>query len=300
MNAPPRLLTLCWIAFFFMGSMGLTACSGDTDKAFESSSNALDAPRGRADNNVSVGDVSLANTTSTGSNQASQDRLIIQNARLELVVEDPAQTLHTFRTWTTDTWGGWVVNSNLLGSGESRRANLTIRIPAQRFNEAIDQLKDAAQEVTSESIEGRDVTEAYTDLASQLRNLEATETELQRIMEAATTTQDVLAVYDQLTTIRGRIEAIKGQMQYYEQSAAFSSITITLKQVVEEEKLDDDKRVWRPLETAKSAINALLLILQAIGDFAIVIMIIGLPLALLFGVPTWWARRFWSKRRSKA
>lgn len=300
MNTPPRLLTLYWITFFLVGAMGLTACSGDTDKAFETSSSALDAPQGSANNNAPMVDVSLAsNTTRAGGNQASQDRLIIQNARLELVVEDPARTLNAFRTWATDTWGGWVVNSNLLGSGESRHANLTIRIPAQRFNEALDQLKAEAQEVTSESIEGRDVTEAYTDLASQLRNLAAAETELQRIMEAADTTQDILAVYDQLTTIRGRIEAIQGQMQYYEQSAAFASITITLRQVVEEEP-DEDKKVWRPLETAKSAVNALLLILQMVGDFAIVIIIIGLPLALLFGVPTWWMRRFWSKRRSKA
>ena len=47
-------------------------------------------------------------------------------------------------------------------------------------------------------------------------------------MEEATKTEDVLSVFNQLTQVREQIEVIKGQMQYYEQSAALSSISVEL------------------------------------------------------------------------
>ena len=42
-----------------------------------------------------------------------------------------------------------------------------------------------AVEVTSESTSGQDVTEEYVDLSAKLRNLEATETQLLKLMEKA-------------------------------------------------------------------------------------------------------------------
>lgn len=233
------------------------------------------------------------NTDTRTDSQQSQERLIIQDASLELLVDDPARALDAFRSQTTSTWEGWVVSANVYGSGDSRRATLTIRIPAAQFDTVLAELKATALEVQSERITGKDVTDTYTDLDSQLRNLEAAETELQRIMEDATTTQDVLAVYNQLTSIRGSIETIQGQMQYYEQSAAYSSISVTLLQEQEATSVNDDKQVWQPLETAENAVDTLLVILQGLGDVIIVLTVIGLPLLLLFGLPTWVVWRIW-------
>jgi hypothetical protein len=72
------------------------------------------------------------------------------------------------------------------------------------------------------------VTSEYTDLESRLGNLEAAEEQLTRIMESAVKTEDVLNVYNQLVQTREQIEVIKGQMKYYEQSAAMSAVSVEL------------------------------------------------------------------------
>ena len=112
--------------------------------------------------------------------QVQQERLVIYNANLALVVDDPVESLDTISDLATSI-GGFVVNSNLYESsyrvGDEYRpvheANITIRVPAERLDEALDQLKGLAVEVDSESISGQDVTQEYTDLASRLRNLES-------------------------------------------------------------------------------------------------------------------------------
>lgn len=111
------------------------------------------------------------------------------------------------------------------------------------------------------------MTEQYTDLQSRLRNPEATGAQLQKIMERADKTEDVLAVYNQLSQTRGEIEQVKGRIQYLERSAALSSITVDLIP----DSLAQPIAVggWRPTGTARSAIEALVRTLQGLADVAI-------------------------------
>ena len=111
----------------------------------------------------------------------------------------------------------------------SRMLSISIRIPSERLNQVLETIKaEATQPVISENINSQDVTADYVDLSSRLTNLEATEAQLQQIMDEAVKTDDVLAVYSRLTDIRSQIEVIKGQMKYYEESARLSMVSVDL------------------------------------------------------------------------
>ena len=69
---------------------------------------------------------------------------------------------------------------------------------------------------------GQDVTDQYVDMQSRLTAKEAAADQLTKIMQNATKTEDVLAVYTQLQQIDSDIEVLKGQIKYTEQSAALS------------------------------------------------------------------------------
>ena len=133
--------------------------------------------------------------------------------------------------------GGYTVSSSRYRSYSSSgdtfpAANVVIRVPADKLNTAMDQIKamtgDAAKYVTNESVTGEDVTKAYTDLQSRLRNLQQAADELSKMYEKAEKADDVLAIYNQKMQVTEQIEVIKGQMQYYEEASATSSITIDL------------------------------------------------------------------------
>jgi len=223
------------------------------------------------------------------------DRLVIKNANLSLVVKDPAEAVEGISA-LAESLGGFVVNSNVYQTSVDEQgnkimqANVSIRVPADKLQTALAQLKGMAVAVNSENTSGEDVTAQYTDLESRLRNLEAAETQLQKIMDRATKTEDVLSVYSQLIAIRDQIEQVKGQMKYYRESAAMSLITLDLIPDVLSRPLEVGR--WQPQGVAKEALEALVGALQGIATALIWSVVYLLPLGLVFGLPVYFGVRF--------
>lgn len=136
------------------------------------------------------------------SDESAADRIVIKNANLTIVVEDPAAAMEQIGSMA-EKLGGFVVSSNLYkvtkeAGIEVPEVNLTIRVPAETLDQTLVDIKalvaDPEEDVLSENISGQDVTREYTDLESRLRNLENTEKQLQAIMDQAKTTEEVMSV----------------------------------------------------------------------------------------------------------
>ncbi len=231
-------------------------------------------------------------------------RLVIKNANLSIVVDNPAAAVEAI-TKMAEGMGGFVVSLNTYqttygpDSTPAQQANMTVRVPAARLNDALSQIKALAVEVKSESMSGQDVTADYTDLQSRLTNLEAAEKQLQSIMAEATKTEDVLAVYNQLVYTREQIEVIKGQMKYYEDSAALSAITLDIIPNIATKPIDIGG--WHPEGTARQAIESLVRGLQTLTDGLIYFSIACLPFLLVIGLPLFFiGRALWRRRKKKA
>jgi hypothetical protein len=244
-------------------------------------------------------------TTDSASAQADQ-RLVIKNANLTLVVGDPAKSV-TNISKLADSLGGFVVSANVyqeqLDNGvKVPRASVTIRVPAEKLNDALASIRsESDQDPLSENQTSQDITSEYTDLQSRLRNLEAAEAQLQKIMDSAIKTEDVLNVYNQLVQTREQIEVIKGQMKYYEQSAAMSAISAELIANAAVQPLTVGG--WQPGGVAKSAIQALINTLKFFANAAIWAIIFLVPVLLVLFVivylPLRWIWRGWRRRRDQ-
>lgn len=234
--------------------------------------------------------------------QPTQTRIIIRNATLRIVVSDTEAMLDEIAA-LAEEFGGWIVNSNISrvttpSREEAVRGTINIRVMAERLAEALERIKSGALSVESENVTGQDVTQQYVDLTSRLTNLQAAETQLQSIMEDARRTEDVLSVYNELVRVRGEIEVIQGQIQYYSESAAFSSISVEL--VPEALETPIEIAGWSPEGTARGAFVALLNVLRFLVDVAITLVVLVLPLALIVGVPGWLIYRRVRRRRQAA
>lgn len=228
----------------------------------------------------------------------ASERIVIKNGDVSIAVKDPAESMDVIREMADDM-GGYVVSSNLyqarLESGqEVPQGNITIRVPAERFREALEEIESAANQVLSRNESGQDVTREYTDLQSRLRNLEDTEAQLREIMASAVKTEDVLRVYNELSRIRGEIEMVKGQIQYYEQAAALSAISVTL--VADEAVQPLSIGGWQPAGVAKEAVQALINTLQSLANTVIWLIIYVLPTLLAIAIPVWLV---WRKVKGK-
>jgi hypothetical protein len=238
--------------------------------------------------------------TSFASPQVVTERLVIRNANLTIVVTDPSQSVEDISQMAQEM-GGFVVSSNIYQTSfddtvVANRASITIRVPAERLDEALGQIKDDALEIRNENISGQDVTQEYTDLKSQLRNLEAAEEELLEIMEASTQAEHVLEVFEHLRQVRGEIEITKGRIQYYEESARMSAISVEIIPDVAARPLQIGR--WQPEGTAKAAVEALINTLQFLGDAIIWGLICVVPIGVILGLPAWFVIRTIRRRRN--
>ncbi|MEN6482518.1 MAG: DUF4349 domain-containing protein, partial [Anaerolineaceae bacterium] len=118
---------------------------------------------------------------------------------------------------------------------------------------------------------------------SRLKNLEDAETQLRRIMEEATKTEDVLNVFNQLTYYREQIEVTKGQIRYYEESSALSAITIRIQ--AKEAIQPITVAGWTPVGVARDAIQALINAAQFLVDAFIWILLLVVPVLILIFIP---------------
>lgn len=252
-----------------------------------------------------MGGGDFSGTVGNAVSPQSAERLVIKNASLSIVVDAPQRSMNTISA-LAESMGGFVVSSYLyqttLASGiEVPSASITIRVPAARLQDALDQIEAGAVEVLTRNESGQDVTAEYTDLQSRLRNLEGAEDLLRQIMEEATDTEDILNAFYQLNSITEQIEVLKGQIQYYEESAAMSAISVELipSQSVEPITIGG----WEPAGVAKDAIQALVNALQGLADALIWFALYLLPILLLIGLPLWLVVRgirSWSGRRNSS
>ncbi len=228
----------------------------------------------------------------------NQERVILKSATLQLVV-DAADTSLSSIAAMAEEMGGWVVSSTTstvrTADGQDvAQGSITIRVPANKLDSALSQIKSGAGTVESENITGQDVTQQYVDLNSRLTNLEAAEAQLRAIMDHATKTEDVLNVYNQLVNTRGEIETIRGQLQYYQESAAYSSISVTLIPKAIETPIQIAG--WSPGRTVEAALATLINVLRFGADVLITLAVLGLPLALIVIIPLWFIRRTLRRR----
>jgi hypothetical protein len=291
------LFSACAAAKTESQEVGVNApmADGDFDYAMEEEMMAAD----------DSGESSRTYDAGVGVDAQAAERMVIYNADMRIAVEDPTSALDSIIAMAEDS-GGFVVSSNIYQSTTSSgrsvpRGNVTIRVPAGQLDSIMSAIKGLtpvpSEDVLSENVSGQDVTSEYTDLESQLRNLEAAEQALTEIMENATDTEDVLDVFDELTYYRGQIEMVKGRMQYLSESAALSAISV---EIVAKESLQPIEIAgWQPQGTAKKAVEALINAAQKLADILIVFVIAWLPFLALFGAVIYFFIRLLTKGAAK-
>lgn len=258
------------------------------------------APSSRSDA-APASPTSAARPASGGTDAAKDanpvtDRLVIRNARLTLVVKDTQASLDDIGRLTAES-KGFIQTSSTTKVGSGLRASVVLKIPAERLDGVLANLRKMAVDVTADEVTGQDVTAEYVDLQARIKNLEAAETQLRALLEKATKTDDVLAIHRELTNYRGQIEQAKGRSEFLVASAAMSTVSLTL--VPDSIAQPIQPTGWRPEGDLKRAFESLINTLQGLISALIWFAVAVLPVLLLIGVPIYVIARI-LRARAKA
>ncbi len=154
----------------------------------------------------------------------AQERIIVRTVDMDLEVPDVSAAMDSVADLALEL-GGWVV-------GTDRRVKhlgfVSIRVPADRLEEAILRLRDMADDVKSEVTNSRDVTDEYVDLGARLKNQQVTEEALIRLLNRAEDVEAALQVQQTLTRTQEEIERLQGRIAFLEQTSAFLLLSVNL------------------------------------------------------------------------
>lgn len=185
------------------------------------------------------------------------DRMVVKTAELGVRAEDVRGSAVQARE-VSARYGGEVLSSRVYAGSGPVSADLVLSVPSGEFEAALDELRGLGERVTTETVEGQDVTEEFVDLESRERNLLAAEESLLTLYDRAESVEDTLTVERELTEIRGQIEEVQGRVQYLERRTASSEIILRLEPVA----TVAPEQAWSPSPVAARAWDASLLVLQ--------------------------------------
>jgi len=242
----------------------------------------------RQDPSVPAADAAIRSATDTAAAAATGTTIVpsmlIRTGEARVEVRDLDEGITRVRAMATRL-GGYVGNTSMSGGRQqTRSATLELKLPADRFDQALSGLEPIGA-VESVNATAQDVGEEYVDL--QARRTNATRLEQRLVDLLANRTgrlEDVLAVERELARVREEIERYDGRMRYLRTRAAVSTLTVNLHEPIP--LLDDGpganpilraiRQAWRNFVGFVAGFIALLGVLVPLG-------------ALLAG--SWWAIR---------
>lgn len=230
-------------------------------------------------------------TSDDGSNvrvdlDAGDDREVIRRASLELHASDTRAAFDEIVAMV-ESAGGFVANANVFPTSsedEQPRVSMTLRVPSDELNETMKAIKESVDDVVAESQSAEDVTEQFIDLEARLTNLQALETELRALLEEVRMQENadpekLLRVFNELSSVRGQIEQIQGQINYLEEATSLATLEVQLTQTPSSAPIVDE--AWAPAQTVRDALGDLANGLQGVADWAINFALYVLPMLLV-------------------
>ncbi|MFV2000127.1 MAG: DUF4349 domain-containing protein [Acidimicrobiia bacterium] len=246
----------------------------------------------------SIGDDGSVVFRRTGS--TSIDAKVIRDGRVDLRI-----SLGTFGTSAAELR---VIAADLGGyvsAGESRIEEFdedryavgwfTLRIPTDRFDDAVARIEGLGERVSS-SLTSQDVTEEYVDLEGRLRYWRQQEAFYSRLMDEATSIEDLVTLQTRMQDVLLNIEQIEGRLRYLDSRTAFATLTVGFTEVPDETVVPVEPAEAGPISVAFEQAGEVLLATVA---FLIVASAVVIPFGILSLFAYAIVRLFLSLRRKQ-
>jgi len=244
------------------------------------------------------------------------NRKIVKNADVRLLVKDTSDAVSRTTQVISDL-GGYIISSRVwyqdYFGNNLMYATITLGIPVDEFEHALNRLRDLSIRVLDENATGEDVTDQFVDLQSQLENLEATRARIQDFLKDAKNVDEALQINQQLTDIESQIEQIKGRMNYLSDRSSFSTITVNFEPELpiltptptstiaptNTPRPTATLEPWKPGEQFGEAKQTVTIAYRGIFNFIIWLVVVILPILLPPFLVLWFLWKMFTRKPKK-
>lgn len=186
------------------------------------------------------------------------ERKIIKTANISSETKDFDNALKLVEDLCAEA-GAYIESSSVRGVGYNvnrigRSASFTIRVPAESFdslNKGIDNILN----ITSSSSNVDEITNQYYDIQSRIEVLELQKDSLQKMYDNYTDYSDVnslISLQDKLFSVIEEIEAYKTQLRLFDDKVSYSTVNLSINEVVDYTENKEDDTFWQKLGNSLS------------------------------------------------
>jgi len=181
--------------------------------------------------------------------------------------------------------GGYIENSSSSSPsayntyGGSRNMSLTIRIPSDKLDAFVNDVENVGN-VTYKSENVQDITLQYTDTESRKNSLLTEQERLNQLMKQAETVEDLIAIESRLSEVRYELESIESQLRTYDNQVDYSTVTVSINEVVQYTPQKEDTFWERVKDGFVSCIEGIGEFFEDLGY----ILLAGSPVILLLAI----------------
>jgi hypothetical protein len=148
--------------------------------------------------------------------------------------------------------GGFVESESSSKDDEGLTyATLTLRVPSDSFDDVVSRVSDLG-DVTSNQVSTEDVSSEYVDLEGRIRHLQAEEQFYMTLIGRASTIQEMITIREHLDSIQLQREQAQGRLNFLDGQISYSTLTLSIDEVSDEEK-GDEEGFWHSLGEAFSS-----------------------------------------------
>lgn len=266
------LLCALLVASLFTGCGGAASTNGYVGK--ESYDAAVD------DMAMAPGEPGLSTSTTSAETITPQNQKLIRTLYLDAETEDMDTLLSEIDARIAELEGyvetKEIYNGSSYASHRYRRASLTIRIPAPKLDDFVNQVAQVSN-ITSQRETTEDVTLTYVAIQSRITALETEQTRLLELLAQAENMEDLLMIESRLTEVRAELEEITSQLRVYDNLIDYGTIHLDLREVVEYTEPEPDNG-WQRM--GKGFINSLKGLGNGLKEFFI-FLVISIPYLVL-------------------
>jgi hypothetical protein len=159
------------------------------------------------------------------------DKKLIKTATIDVEVNDLNKYLASVLN-TARSLGGYIASEEQNEAAGKKQATLSIKIPVAQFEPMLNQSTAGAEKILQRKVTSDDVTNEYVDTKSRLRTKEEMRQKYLEFMQRAKTMKDVIQVEKEIGELQEGMDAASGRINYLSHQSAFSTINISVAQVI--------------------------------------------------------------------
>lgn len=211
-------------------------------------------------------------------------RIVVLDTTMSMLVSDVPKSITEIEKITSGA-NGFMVSKNVSKPEGAANGEIVIRVPSEKREPVLTDIRALGMKVTNENVYGNDVTDQYEDIDTKIQSLSSAKSKMEKIMDQATNAQDLMNIQNQINNIQRQIDALKGRQNYLSQTAKLTKISIFLS--TDELSLPySPEESWRPSVVLKLAVRSMIQTSRAIASM-VIWLAVYLPIVLLVIALVW-------------